>query len=278
MFLRYCLILLVGTFCSSTHAKSASAKKTSSKSPQVIVEREGDNIISYTNKDDVLCFINRNPGWTKFPGYDGLQNKKKVLRLLSKQDYIEVLKYVWSENNLEKRVTWLKKAADEGHIICMFELCKEYALLGNVAESYFWLKLGIFRTAQDVSCCTDRSLADCPDFLGLCYSPFWGNAVRKDPTLFEKEMVLQENFVQMQLKVLAKILECLKKGKKLPSPAWLHAHGMQAFMPYLNDSAILHPENTFVAKRKEVADIVEAGIKELGDLQKLKATNSGAKK
>lgn len=278
MFLRYCLILLVGTFCSLTHAKSASAKKTSSKSPQLIVEREGDNIISYTNKDDVLCFISRNPGGTKFPGYDGLKNENKVMRLLSRQDYIEVLKYVWSENNLEKRVTWLKKAADEGHIICMFELCKEYALLGNVAESYFWLKLGIFRTAQDVSCCTDRSLADCPDFLGLCYSPFWENAVRKDPTLFGKEMVLQENFVQMQLKVVVKVLECLKNGKKLPSPAWLHAHGMQAFMPYLNDSAILHPENTFSPKRKEIVDQLEVALKALRDKVKPKTPNSGTKK
>lgn len=233
--------------------------------PEVITERQG-NIVNYYKSNDVLCFISHNleaaQDGKKFPQYLGLSDEGKVTRLLEKQDYIEVLKYVWSEHNKEKRLAWLKKGAEKGHIICMFELSKEYGLQGNTAECHFWLFLGTYRTKQDVLCCTDISLADCPDFLRQCYYPFYQAAVSKDSAFSEKNCLGPWNYHQLKITGCTKVFEHLKNCHTFPSPAWLHLHGLDAWSKS-KDSMILHPEKTFSAKRKEIVDGLEREVNEL---------------
>ena len=252
----YSLMLATLTLYSFSYAKT----------DEVTVDVQG-NSVSISNNGDVLCFISDNldpdKGGKIFPRYRGLGDEKKVTNLVAQQNYIEVLKYVWSENNKEKRLAWLQKTADEGHIICMFELSKEYALMGNVAESHFWLMLGVARTRQDVLCCTDCSLEDCPYFLMQCYGPFLRKVLLKDSSLFEKDKFLEKSVRQLDMKTLARELEYLNNCQKFPSPAWLHLHGMASFLPPIKDSTILHPEKTFSVKRKEITDALERDIKTL---------------
>ena len=273
MFNNFRLIVTLFIFCSFLQGKKAA--------PAIVCNVQG-NTATFINTNDVLCFIddqiNAVQSANSQRSYPGLSNEKEIADLLTKQKYIEVLKYVWNEKNQDKKIAWLKKTAEDGHIICIFELSREYALKGDMAESYFWLLLGMARTSQDVLCCTDRSLEDCPIFLLQCYCPFWHTVVRKDSSFFEKATLNMEKFNQLHKRTLLRLVEYLKNCKKFPSPAWLAPHGLGSFFSPTKGLGVLHPEKTFAAKRKETIDTFELEIKTLQEQKLVKISSPAAKK
>jgi len=93
---------------------------------------------------------------------EGLKSAEDMNELLDKQDYIEILKAVWSEPDETKKLEFLKKASEEGHPILMLEYAVEYfkntpTLEEYIAVSQPWMIAGFVRTQQDLACIEDPS-------------------------------------------------------------------------------------------------------------------------
>ena len=205
---------------------------TAPKQPNVDVTVTNDgHKFSFVNTQDVLCFVNRHSE-DPFPGYDGLKNEKKIEALLEAQNYIEVLKHVWTEKDTNKKYVWLKNKALDNHVILMFELSKLCAALRQDDTAIHWLLVAITRTGLDISHCSDPSLGDASAFLAMNYGTYMQHipnfASLGDTPLSDA--------------VFLKILKEVKNFKKWPSPLWITYHGMRAFNPAAYGDA-LKPAN-----------------------------------
>ncbi len=162
-----------------------------------------------------------------YKGYNGLADTKKLNTLLAAQEYGEVLKHLYSEKDREKRLTWLKQQALEGHVVCAFELSKEYGRLQNMEECYVWLDIAFNRLMQDLACNNDESLEPRMALLSVLLQ---GSYLRDlmldmyDPAKFSDRWKAEEACLQMIKKCVKRAYQMLSEWQKYPSPAWLSCH------------------------------------------------------
>jgi hypothetical protein len=177
-----------------------------------------------SNEKDVVIFAaqksDRMIAELKGKGYRGLENEEKLNDLLSRQDYISILKYVWTEPDLDKKISWLQKQAEKGHIILMFELSSALLLKKPqtdelISEAMAWFLRGRFCGILDVACHGDLSTRAAIDMLTTTYT-LEGKIPPEKKALFKD---LHR----------AAFYEKWEPKKDHPSPEWLKYHGMAWF-------------------------------------------------
>ncbi len=191
---------------------------------------------SSAHEKDVIAFVANAHGEAEIYGVGGLDESiiSTVNDKVKEQDYITVLKHIWSEHNCTRKKAWLSEKVKEGHPILMLELAKVLVREKSIEEGLNWYYMGLIRSCQDAFCCDDRSLHSdkIPGTLAQAYSCFFDSHTKgiEDPLAIEKA------------------LENLLKDQQYPSPQWVGYHGTKA----LSDNIKLLPENNFPQKRQEV--------------------------
>ncbi len=254
---RYIVALCVSTHCLSfAHKAGQTLSPKIDDQPEYIIEKRG-NTTNIRNLKSVVPFASSYYPKDSFIDYNGLDDTKLLTDLLNRENYIEVLKHVWSEKNQAKRIGWLTQAAENGHVICMFELFKEWAQIKNYKEMYFWYLMAQTRLLQDIACCNDESVRAAYDCLFFGYGPWLGLAfVRRFLDCLDKDCDMLKCTIDLNTSVLSK----LKSLKQYPSPVWVSHHGLGAF---LNKKCDLKPANEWHALRKKQIQKLEAHINEL---------------
>jgi hypothetical protein len=99
-------------------------------------------------------------------GYNGLRWSTEILReqLLAQQDYIELLKWILTEKEINKRIAYLMGLASKKHVVMMFELSRALIESGNSndhKEAGKWFQLAEFCLLQDLACTAlDQTIQD----------------------------------------------------------------------------------------------------------------------
>ncbi len=167
------------------------------------------------NKKDVIAFVAHAQGELQIEGA-GLNDsvRSTVNAKLKEQDYITVLRHIWTEPDYNERKDWLTEKVKEGHPILMFELAKVLVKENAIEEGLIWLNMGLMRATQDAYCCDDISIQNrnVPTMLAQAYARFFSS-------------------YSGMMKATAK--EALKRlgehQQQYPSPQWVGYHGLSAF-------------------------------------------------
>jgi hypothetical protein len=175
-----------------------------------------------------------------FKGYSGLSDSKKVDSLVHRQEYGEILKYLWSEKDRSKRLIWLKKHAEAGHIPCMFELSKEYALQGTVEECFVWYYLACNRLFQDLHCCTARREIACASLTAL-----YANHLKKSMV----QNVAKQSLLPLTKKCVQRVSTQLSVWRHYPSPSWLS----ESIQNGQKSPSVLKPEKEWGIMREKIS-------------------------
>jgi hypothetical protein len=237
---------------------------------QTLVSQDGitvtknGNVTSYTNDKDVVSYSSQR-GDKQFiakldQSYHGLDNEEKLNRLLNEQNYIEVLNSLWTEPKGTKRLDWLEKKANEGHPILMLELGVEYYNQNPNLNTYIvktmpWFMAGVRRTLIDAACTSDKSAEAAAELLLYSYQEniFEDLFKRHSQNEFESYLIQNKKTFQLSnIAVLKIVLAPLVDGRQVnqPSPAWVFAHGMNAFLNTQNTI----PKDQWNAIRKKEAE------------------------
>lgn len=191
------------------------------------------NSFSYINKEDVVVFCEKyhlktNITKLKNEGYNGFKKieEEKLESLLKKQDYIEILKYVWTEEDVEFKLKWLKTQAAQGHVILMFETSRAICELTNpskeiILEAFRWRTLGRIHTILDAACHGDNSVIAALGFL-TNYYPL-------EHLVFKYEKEIQEELME-KIQAQNKIIYEIQLKETDPSPKWVMYHGISCLM------------------------------------------------
>lgn len=229
------------------------------------VEKEG-NVTSFTNAQDVILYAeNKSPDYIaklQAKNYRGLQDEQKINTLLDQQNYIEVLNYLWTEPDIDKRLSWLKQKVKEGHPILMMELGDAYYDKDPTLQTYFLttvplLETGARLTYIDSQTTSDKSVSAAPGALLLIYKQRLADKLldKYTPDQLEEFQTkhadqAREKFVEALKIALGPIL----KGEKQPSPEWVYAHGLGSFSGEKNTIA----PDKYAEIRKKTAEYILA--------------------
>lgn len=190
---------------------------------------EGNNI-QLTQENDVVAYSQKYFDRStitalKEKGYKGLKqtDRQKLAELLSEQKYIEILKHVWTEDDVAFKLNWLKEYASKGHVILMFETCRAMCLLKEhteetILEAFKWRTLGRIHTYIDAACHEDRSVEAAGSFLKECYP--LDHLIPREQFRQYADKIQQQNKVIFEVRLL----------DSDPSPKWLMYHGLESFM------------------------------------------------
>ncbi len=247
------------------------------EAPEVVDEVNEDysNIIKDQDQlDDIIIFtFKRNqPHAVQKIALDnnGMNNMNALENNLQSGDYIPVLKALWSEKDIKKKIDWLQEKKHESHPILLFELSvevvKEDPSLSNLEESLYLLELGKYRTDLDAICVSDSSALAAAQSLYNNYSKVIATVVSQNPSL--KEMLTTGQSKEMNVRILQKLLISLKqvqqKLNSLPPPNWVSTHALQ--MLFSEKQVTISPRACLL-KREELIRVfigqVEAEIKKL---------------
>lgn len=235
------------------------------------VQTEG-NITSYTNKADAVSYTsnkNNQAFITKLSEtYHGLSNERQLEDLLRQQNYIEVLNYLWTEPDANKRLAWLERKIPASHPILMFELAEEYYLQNPSLTTYLnktmpWLLASARRTTLDIDTTSDTSVGAAPGFLLSVYQERILEDLQKKHSEKEIEKYISDNtksFQKNNIIILKRIMEPIAHGQtRLPSPEWIYAHSLGSVISRRNNI----PESQYDSIRKRSAQEYLDKIKEL---------------
>ncbi|MEC7839127.1 MAG: hypothetical protein VX777_03695 [Chlamydiota bacterium] len=226
--------------------------------------------------DDVVIFtFNRNnpQALQRFLlDYDGMLNENILEENLRNQNYIAVLRALWSEENAQKRLEWLKKKESESHPILLFELAveviKEEPNLENFQKSLYYLELAKYRTDLDAVCVNDSSARAAPQSLYQTYSRAVADVVDRAPNL--KNQLTQSVLQGVDKEVLTQLLSALQEIElqidALPSPEWVSTHALRKL---LSNKKIITTEKKCLDTRKRM---IKSFIRNISN--KLKKYNS----
>ena len=215
---------------------------------------QGASFVDMTHQQDVVTFAMSYSREVvrslKKQGYDGLQdgNIKKLRRYLRQENYVVLLKYVWSEKNLDKKITWLTEYAKRGHIIFMLELCRALSFKISAVRSlderqallveiFKWKMVAITSLKIDMACVDDPSL-------GVVFNTLsHGYRFQQLPGITQEiaERCRKEALPQ----VIAMMEEYPERITHLPSPTWLSYHGLARIL----GRPPMHPEQTWKSLR-----------------------------
>jgi hypothetical protein len=135
-------------------------------------------IISMTTAfaaEDVVGFLSSRGNKTDFgEAYQGLADKEALESILQERNYVEVLKHVWSEPDVEKRCAWLKCKAMQGHSLLFFELAEDYYSKCETLECYLskampWMIAGATCVMLDAKCAEDPAALETAEKLLAVY-------------------------------------------------------------------------------------------------------------
>lgn len=196
--------------------------------PNISVKREA-NVVQFTNQADVVSFSsNFCPeaiSHLKKQGYKGLSKLSinALEKLIQDQNYIEALKNIWTEDNLDKVISTLEPYAKEGHPIIMLELsrtlCRKMAAEKKFPEdqlktAFQWFSLGVLTTDLDIECNEDRSTQEAYGMLRHVYHL--------------SHFVPQDIIVKMLPSVFRQAIKDYQLSENAPSPQWVLHHGLAA--------------------------------------------------
>lgn len=177
----------------------------------------------------------------------GLSYTNVLSEQLSHGNYIPVLKAIWSEENPERKITWLRTCAlTQLHGPLMFELAvEEFAhdprpVVLN-ARSLPLIKAAAFRVQQDAKCSKDASV-----YNGDAHARMFGAYVARLNELTQKFLGMTprqaESLVQPDPNYSLATIASRSLTVELPSPVWIKNHGMAFF---LKEEGPMHPEADF---------------------------------
>ncbi|GAB4236960.1 MAG: hypothetical protein Tsb0021_16770 [Chlamydiales bacterium] len=215
--------------------------------------------IKQKNPRDVIAFVaqRNNPDFMKkiMEEHDGLKDMKKADQLLQEQDYIPLLKMVWSEKDQQKRNAFLKKASEKGHPIMMLEYSVESlnenpTLEEFIKESQPWMVTGAVRTQQDLVCVENPTALEVIQSIIFTYGVAINTPMEGKYTQEEVLSYIEKN----QETALKSVEERMRQSlyqKNVPSPKWItYSSGKD------EEPAQLISEDECQERRKEFADAV----------------------
>jgi hypothetical protein len=209
--------------CLALHSVIFAAQK-----PDLSVKREG-NVVQFNHTGDVVSFSsNFSPqaiAELKKQGYKGVAKlpKSSFEKFIQEQNYISVLKNIWTEENLDEAISTLEPYAKEGHPMMMLELsrtlCRKMAGEKTFPEdqlktAFKWYSLGLLTTDLDIECNDDKSTQGAYGMLRQVYHP--SHFVPQDIILKTLPPVFRQAVKDYQLHANA------------PSPEWVLPHGLAA--------------------------------------------------
>lgn len=166
--------------------------------------------------------------------YPGLKDPEQVRALARSGNYVEALKFVWSEPDYAKQVQFMVDMANEGHPIFMMEVSLAALRVKpelNTLKSFFaWQKAGMARTIQDLSCVSDASAREATAKLDVIYQTSVNRILKKDPQEIEKYFFANQKDIDraIYMQVSKVLANSLKNMDKMPAPTWIAYHGNNA--------------------------------------------------
>ncbi|HEY5235713.1 MAG TPA: hypothetical protein VIJ14_06010 [Rhabdochlamydiaceae bacterium] len=176
-----------------------------------------------------------------YNGFNGKVNEAEWNKLVEEQNYVEILKIIWTENDLDVALLYLEPDAKKGHAILMLEmsrtLCRKMRAenkfpIETIKAAGTWYLRGLYTTMLDVVCNTDKSSGAAIGMLQTSYTP--GNLIPE---------------AQLKKVDFASVNTSFRQNWELqtssPSPKWVTYHGMAVFR---KENSLL-PEAEWNAKR-----------------------------
>ncbi len=231
--------------CSSDEDTSTSSTDSSEEGPpciQTCVMIPYGNSVCVISDHDVVSFstaYSKETGdFYRTKGYSGICTPflGDLSTLICKQNYVEVLKCVWTEEDLDRAIDFLEVYAKEKRPILMLELsrtiCRKMVLQGqfsaeNYKEAWKWFVLGLIHTKLDLMCMRSSSTNKAFKTLISAYHP--RNMISESD---EKAFFAENEEFKKSLEALS--TELRLDDVLYPCPEWLAYHG------WINNS--LHPE------------------------------------
>ena len=192
-----------------------------------------------------LAYSKETSDFYRTQGYSGINALflEDLSTLIDEQNYAEILKSIWTEEDLDCTINFLEPYAQGKHPILMLELsrtfCRKMALQGQFCaetykEAWKWFVLGVIHVKLDIMCTRNHSPESVFKTLIKAYHP------RKMTSENEERAFFAEN------EEFKKSLEALSTELRLddvlyPSPKWIAYHGWQ--------KSSLHPEEMWGAMR-----------------------------
>lgn len=221
----------------------------------IVIQNDGDPIV-YTN--------NRTPEYfeTLRSYYNGLSSEETLDDLLERQEYVEVLNYLWSEEDQNVRIAWLEKKLPEHHPILICELALEYILRDPSIRTYLFssqplLDVAICLTEIDSDCTADKSVTAASGFLNFQYGDLILETLLDHHSQKSVQAYWKNQFIEFKKNKFKLLREALtrfsdrKRYSKIPSPRWVFSHGMEAFTGNVDSAA--YPEGKWEQIRRKAA-------------------------
>jgi hypothetical protein len=189
----------------------------------------------------------------KREGYRGLPPADQLQRLIQDQSYAEVLKYIWTEDNLDSILQALEPLANAGHAILMLEMsrtmCRKMQAQNDfsaekIGTASKWYTLGMATTQLDLACNTDLSTTAA---LGMLHSTYHCS-LHIPPAELSKINAKE---------IASTIFQNWKLLPAYPSPKWVTYHGLRAF----SNQNSLHPESEWNQRRAEEYERIQKKVR-----------------
>lgn len=210
--------------------------------------------INHFNLDNIMAFLRQYAAKElDVSGYPGLKASNQVATFLKEENYRELLKLVWSEKDNDYKLAWLKKQANAGHVIFMFETARLLGKICNnnqklILEAFHWRTLGRIHTYIDSACYNDDSVRDIANEL---------------QDIYQLEHLLKGFSEAKRIELAGIIFKQIEQIFKVeikdtqPTPRWLQFYGMTC---YLGINAIF-PEGEWLSRRTARLEQMRADLK-----------------
>ncbi|MDN3507007.1 MAG: hypothetical protein P0S96_07250 [Simkaniaceae bacterium] len=224
---------------------------------------QSENVIEVQHKGDVLVYTN-NRTEEYFSAlqahYGGLPSDKVLDDLLSQQEYIEILNYLWAERDQALRISWLENKLPEGHPILIAELAIEYISRDPSIHTYLFssrplLDVAVCLTEIDTSCTSDASVEAATGFLNFQYSNLLLTTLLEHHPREAVQAYWKDHYIEFKNLKIALLRQFLNRffdsQQTVPTPKWVFSHGLKAFRNQQWSAA--YPENRWGEIRKKEA-------------------------
>jgi hypothetical protein len=182
------------------------------------IVRKNGIILEQSHAKDIVSFVDR------FYGHEASteiwKNNIKTSSLdqaLQENNLVEAFIYFKKVSDSQKRIELLEKYAAQGHVIFMFEWCKELSAQENQDKKIIatWFMRAMIRLIQDIACHRDASVQAAFEALVNTYM-----------TLIQEKISVEQKDLR---EIVEESFEWVSKLKTLPSPVWVGYHGLSVF-------------------------------------------------
>ncbi len=163
--------------------------------------------------------------------YKGLENCD-YQSLLNTQNYGELLKHIWSENDIDKVIVFLRPLAEQGHVVLMFDLARALLTKMNstntlddalIQEAARWINLGEMCCNLDAACIEDNSAEGVGSMLSYQYTCLFSQF--RSYRQFKPHL---DNHLSKEAKL--EVIRSWTPQATNPSPRWMRLDCIGAFM------------------------------------------------